>query len=54
VPEMEKWLSANFSPGALKGITVDPRGLVSDIHGSAEYRAAMIPVMAERAVAAAR
>jgi carbon-monoxide dehydrogenase medium subunit len=53
VPEMEKWLSANFSPGALKGITVDPGGLVSDIHGSAEYRAAMIPVMAERAVAAA-
>ena len=54
VPEMEKWLAANFSPGALKGITVDPGGLVSDLHGSAEYRAAMIPVIAERAVAAAR
>ena len=54
VPEMEKWLAANFSPGALKGITVDPGGLVSDLHGSAEYRAAIIPVIAERAVAAAR
>jgi carbon-monoxide dehydrogenase medium subunit len=54
VPEMEMALVTNFSPDALKGITVDPGGLVSDIHGSAEYRAAMIPVMAERAVAAAR
>jgi aerobic carbon-monoxide dehydrogenase medium subunit len=53
VPEMERALAGNFSPDALKSITIDPRGLISDLHGSAEYRAAMIPVIAERAVAAA-
>jgi hypothetical protein len=53
-PEMEKALAANFAPEALKGITVDPSGLVSDLRGSAEYRAALIPIIAERAVAAAR
>jgi hypothetical protein len=28
-------------------------GLMSDIHGSASYRAALIPVLAERSVTAA-
>jgi carbon-monoxide dehydrogenase medium subunit len=54
VPEMEMALATSFSADALKGITIDPSNLISDLYGSAEYRAAMIPVMAERAIAAAR
>jgi carbon-monoxide dehydrogenase medium subunit len=54
VPELEKALTANFSPDACKGVTVSAADMLSDIHGSAEYRAAMVPVMAARAVAAAR
>jgi carbon-monoxide dehydrogenase medium subunit len=53
VPAMEGALAANFSAAALAGITVPATGLLSDIHGPADYRAALIPVMAERAVAAA-
>jgi carbon-monoxide dehydrogenase medium subunit len=33
---------------------VKPRGLNSDMHGSAAYRAHLISVMAKRAVAAAK
>lgn len=51
--EMEKALSSNFSADALKGISVDAGDLLSDIHGSAEYRANLVKVMAKRAVAAA-
>ncbi|MDX2266024.1 MAG: xanthine dehydrogenase family protein subunit M [Hyphomicrobiales bacterium] len=51
VPEMEAVLKANFSPEAVRNISAPANGLMSDMHGSAEYRAAMIPVMAERAVA---
>ena len=53
VAEMEKALAKNFSAKALDGIAVKPRGLNSDIHASAEYRAHLIGVMAKRAVAAA-
>jgi len=53
VPEMETALSGNFSPDALAEIAVDPGDLNSDIHGSAEYRAALVSTMAKRAVAAA-
>ena len=53
VAEMEKALASNFSADAVSGIKVPAAGLSSDLHGSAEYRAAMIPVMAARAVAAA-
>jgi carbon-monoxide dehydrogenase medium subunit len=49
----EQALSANFSPAALDGIVTPADGLNSDIHGSAEYRAHLIGVMAKRAVAAA-
>ena len=38
---------------ALDGIKVKPDGLNSDIHASAEYRAHLVKVMAQRAVAAA-
>jgi carbon-monoxide dehydrogenase medium subunit len=51
--EMEAALSANWSPDAVAGIKQDPDGLNSDIHGSAEYRAHLVTVMAKRAVAAA-
>ena len=51
--EMEKALTANFTPDAVAGITTPASGLNSDIHASAEYRAHLIGVMARRAVAKA-
>lgn len=53
ISEMEGALQQSFSPDAIKTITLDPRGLIADIHGSPEYRAHLIGVMARRAVAAA-
>jgi carbon-monoxide dehydrogenase medium subunit len=52
--EMEAALSKNFSPDAIAAIKTPADGLNSDIHGSSEYRAHLITVMAKRAVAAAR
>ena len=52
-PEIEAALSTNFSADALKSVKVSSANLMGDIHGSADYRAAMVPVMAARAVAAA-
>jgi len=51
--EMEAALAAHWSPDAVAGIKQDADGLNSDIHGSAEYRAHLVTVMAKRAVAAA-
>jgi aerobic carbon-monoxide dehydrogenase medium subunit len=45
-------LAASWSASALSGATVSADGLNTDLHGSAEYRAALIPVLAGRAVAA--
>jgi len=53
VPEMEKALAGNFSADAVKSIKVASKNLNSDMHGSAEYRAHLVSVMAARAVAAA-
>jgi len=53
VPEMEAALTKDFSAGAIAGIAVDPAELNSDLHGSAEYRANLVSVMAGRAVASA-
>ncbi|HEY1837054.1 MAG TPA: xanthine dehydrogenase family protein subunit M [Rhizomicrobium sp.] len=50
VAAMEAALAANFSPDALAGIAIAPDDLNSDIHGSAEYRAHLVSVMAKRAV----
>ena len=50
---LEARLAAGWSAAALAGATVSADGLNSDLHGSAEYRAALIPVLAARAVAAA-
>ncbi|HEY0566751.1 MAG TPA: xanthine dehydrogenase family protein subunit M [Xanthobacteraceae bacterium] len=51
VKAFEEALQKNFSPKALEGLSVPADGLNSDIHGSAEYRAHLIGVMARRAVA---
>ncbi|MBL8302895.1 MAG: FAD binding domain-containing protein, partial [Ideonella sp.] len=51
--EIEQALSASFTPEAAKAVKMPTDDINSDLHGSAEYRAAMISVMAGRAVAAA-
>jgi aerobic carbon-monoxide dehydrogenase medium subunit len=53
VPAIEAALKANWSPGALDSVKIAENGLLSDIHGSADYRANLIKVMAQRAVTAA-
>ena len=53
-PEFETALARNFAPDAIKDGTIDPARLNSDIHGSAEYRANLVGVMARQAVATAR
>jgi carbon-monoxide dehydrogenase medium subunit len=53
VTAFEEALQKRFSPKVLEGITVPAEGLNSDIHGSAEYRAHLIGVLARRAVDAA-
>ncbi|OWW00712.1 carbon monoxide dehydrogenase [Rhizobium sp. R72] len=50
---MEAALNANWSSGSVAGVDVNPAGLMSDLHTSAEYRANLIKVMAKRAVAEA-
>jgi carbon-monoxide dehydrogenase medium subunit len=51
--DMEAALAGNFSPAAVEGVSVSADGLMSDLHGSAEYRANLVKVMAKRAVAKA-
>jgi carbon-monoxide dehydrogenase medium subunit len=54
VPAIEAALKANWSPGALDSVTVSADGMLTDIHGSSTYRANLVKVMAQRAVADAR
>lgn len=51
---LEDALTKSFTPDAAKAVKLSATGLNADLHGSAAYRAAMISVMAARAVAAAR
>jgi aerobic carbon-monoxide dehydrogenase medium subunit len=51
---LEAALAKGFAVDSLKGASVPATGLLGDIHGSADYRASVIPVIAERAVAAAK
>jgi aerobic carbon-monoxide dehydrogenase medium subunit len=48
---IEQALGGSWSAAAAQGVKVSADGLSSDLHGSAEYRAALIPVLAGRAVA---
>jgi carbon-monoxide dehydrogenase medium subunit len=53
VSAIEAALKANWSAGALDSVKISADGLLTDIHGSSAYRANLIKVMAQRAVAAA-
>jgi carbon-monoxide dehydrogenase medium subunit len=53
VPEMESALAGSFEPNAVSSIRIASKGLNSDIHADAEYRAHLVTIMARRAVAAA-
>jgi aerobic carbon-monoxide dehydrogenase medium subunit len=53
VASFEEALKKRFAPKSLEGLTIPPEAMASDIHGSAEYRAHLIGVLARRAVAAA-
>ena len=48
--ELEASLSNNFSASAIDSVNISSKGLNSDIHASAEYRAHIIKVMAKKAV----
>jgi carbon-monoxide dehydrogenase medium subunit len=53
VKALEDKLAASWTAAACDSVTVPATGLNTDLHGSADYRAALIPVLAGRAVAAA-
>ena len=49
----EEALSASFTASALDGLTVSADNMISDLHGSPDYRAHLVKVMTGRAVTAA-
>jgi carbon-monoxide dehydrogenase medium subunit len=49
----ETALSGSFTSAALKGLSIDAGDINGDLHGSSEYRAAMVATMTARAVAQA-
>lgn len=51
--EAEAALGRDFSAGAVSGLKVAADGMISDLHGSAAYRANLVRVMTGRAVQAA-
>ncbi len=50
--EAESALFGSFAKASLDGLELSPDGMISDIHGSARYRAHLAKVMTGRAVAA--
>lgn len=52
VAALESALAGNWNAAATASVSVSAEGLNNDLHGSAAYRAALIPVLAGRAVAA--
>ncbi|MBM3529886.1 MAG: xanthine dehydrogenase family protein subunit M [Alphaproteobacteria bacterium] len=53
VKSFEEALKKRFSPKSIEGMSIPADGMSSDIHGSAEYRAHLVGVMARRALAKA-
>ncbi|MDN3519322.1 xanthine dehydrogenase family protein subunit M [Aquisalimonas lutea] len=53
VPDMEQALALDFSADAIRDIRVPADELNDDIHGTPEYRAHLVTVLARRAVEAA-
>jgi carbon-monoxide dehydrogenase medium subunit len=53
VPAIEAALKSNWSTSAIDNVTIPSSGMLNDIHGSSDYRANLIKVMAQRAVTAA-
>lgn len=51
VRSLEDALTRNYAAESCHGITIAADGLNHDIHGSAEFRAHLIPVLAQRALA---
>ena len=51
--EAEEALSSNFSASAIDGLSASADNLISDLHGSPEYRAHLIGVLTRRGVAEA-
>ncbi|EAU47540.1 FAD binding domain-containing protein [Salipiger bermudensis] len=51
--EAESALSSNFGADALDGLSLSGDGMISDLHGSGDYRAHLIAVLTKRAVKAA-
>lgn len=51
--EAEAALTANFSADALDGLSVSADNMISDLHGTSDYRAHLVKVLTGRAVSAA-
>ena len=51
VPAIEAALKVDWSAAALDNVAISADGLLSDLHGSSDYRAHLVRVMARRALA---